>query len=189
MNFEDLLHRSVANAALGQLKNGHARDATLNAVVALFDLIRARTGLTIDGVELADHVFSIKRPRLVVGDLQTESGRNAQLGVMALVRGLYQGVRNPTAHTIPTEIDEVQAARYLVVASALARIVEEAELGDVLRFDGVYASAQGSDGGGSFLRFFSCTPQKLTRRCFPGCNGGVDRRDARCRRHRCAAGM
>jgi len=155
VTFEDLLHPAITKAALRQLTDGHVRDATVNAVVALFDLIRSRTGLTIDGVDRANTVFSAQRPYLVVGDLNSESGRNAQLGAMSLLRGLYQGVRSPTVHTVEAQIDPTQAARYLVVASALAHMVDEAKHGDILRFDGVYATEQGDSGDFSFFRFFA----------------------------------
>ena len=77
MDFEELLHPIVAGAAGAQYRNGHYRDAVLNAIVAVFDLLRARTGLDLDGAELANRAFSEQQPYVVVADLQTESGRNA----------------------------------------------------------------------------------------------------------------
>src|SRR5262249_25039319 len=119
-----------------------------------FDLLRARTGLDLDGADLVNRAFSEQRPYLIVSDLSTESGRNAQLGVMQFARGLFQGIRSPAAHTMSSGLALTQAARYLVTASTLAQIIDDARQGDFLRFDGVYAAAAETFGT-HFVRFFS----------------------------------
>ena len=72
---------------------------------------------------------------------------------MMLARGLFQGVRSPTVHTI-LEIQPCQAARWLVAASALAQIIEEAAPGDVLRYDGVYVASSDDGTSADCIRFF-----------------------------------
>jgi hypothetical protein len=47
-----LLHPTIVEHAYAQFKNGHYRDAVLNSIVAIFDFIRARTGLHDDGSDL-----------------------------------------------------------------------------------------------------------------------------------------
>lgn len=42
VGFEDLLHPAIVASSLGQYRNGHLRDAVLNGVIAVLDLIRAR---------------------------------------------------------------------------------------------------------------------------------------------------
>jgi uncharacterized protein (TIGR02391 family) len=152
MNFEDLLHPAVASSALEQWRNRHYRDAVLNSVIALFDLLRARTGLQMDGAELAERAFSERKPYLVTGDLSTESGRNSQIGVMLLARGLYQGVRSPGVHSTAKSWTAEQAARLMVTASAIAQLIDDAQQGDVLRFDGVYVATSSDDT--NIVRFF-----------------------------------
>jgi uncharacterized protein (TIGR02391 family) len=154
MELESLLHPAVAQASLKQFRDGHYRDAVLNGIIATFALLRTRTGLDLDGVDLVNKAFSERYPYLIVGDLNTESGRNAQLGVMQLARGLFQGIRNPAAHNVFISLSLTQAARYLVMASALAQIIDDAQQGDVLRFDGVYAAASEAFGT-HFVRFFT----------------------------------
>ena len=154
MELESLLHPMVAQASLQQFRDGHYRDAVLNGIIAAFDLLRARTGLDLDGADLVNRAFSEQRPYLIVGDLGSESGRNAQLGVMQFARGLFQGIRSPAAHTMSSGLARTQAARYLVTASALAQIIDDARQGDFLRFDGVYAAATETFGT-CFVRFFS----------------------------------
>lgn len=153
MTFEELLHPVVATAALQHFHHGHYRDAMLNGIIAAFDLLRTRTGLDLDGADLVNQAFSVQRPHLLVADLQTETGRNAQVGAMMFARGLYQGVRSPTAHTIAA-VKPLDAARYLVAASALTELILAAHQGDILRFDGMYVRPNDDVGGTTFLRFF-----------------------------------
>jgi len=124
--WEALLHDSVRASALEQFRDGHWRDAQLNAVISVFDLIRERTGLDDDGDSLATRTFGVNQPLLTVADLTTESGRNDQIGLMLILQGVYRGIRNPRAHSLQHDLTALKAAQYLVLASLLARRVEEA---------------------------------------------------------------
>jgi uncharacterized protein (TIGR02391 family) len=126
VGFEDLLHPVVFEHAYQQYRNGHLRDAVLNAIVAVFDLIRERTGLKIDGQGLVSEAFSLEKPQLIFSDIETESGRNDQKGFIQILMGTYIGIRNPKAHSLHHDLDETKAAQYLVIASLLARRVSEA---------------------------------------------------------------
>lgn len=130
--FEQLLHPAICEHALPQYKNGHLRDAVLNSITAIFDLIRKRTGLTEDGNRLIGKVFSIEKPYLKLSELDSESGRNDQQGFMQIFMGVYQGIRNPKAHSLEHDLTSINAAQYLVLASLLARRVEE---GEAIKYD------------------------------------------------------
>ncbi|WP_083768542.1 TIGR02391 family protein [Trichlorobacter lovleyi] len=91
-------------------------------------VIRERTGLDKDGSELVTETFSLQRPILVVSTLDTESGRNDQKGFIQMLLGIYQGVRNPKAHTLNMNPSQNVAAQYLVFSSLLCRRVEESIL-------------------------------------------------------------
>src|SRR2546428_8972229 len=119
--WEVLLHDSVRDAALKQFCGGHWRDAQLNAVMAVLELIRMRTGLHNDGDVLITQTFSLNQPLLTVGDLKTQSGRDAQLGFMMALQGINKGTRNPRAHSLVHDLNALNAAHYLVFASLLAR--------------------------------------------------------------------
>jgi uncharacterized protein (TIGR02391 family) len=71
-------------------------------------------------------VFSIENPLLILSELQTESGKNDQKGFMQIFKGAYQGIRNPKAHSLASDLDSVKAGQYLVFASLMVRRVEEA---------------------------------------------------------------
>ena len=124
--FEHLLHPAVAHSSLEHFRNGHYREAVLNSITAIFDLIRNRTGIDLDGSALVNQAFSLTDPYLVLSELDTDSGRNDQKGFIQLFNGSYQGIRNPKAHSLNHDLTDLKAAQYLVHASLLARRVSEA---------------------------------------------------------------
>lgn len=124
--FEDLLHPIVAAASLSHYRDGDYRNAVLDGMVALSDLIRSRTGLTGDGKGLATEAFSPNRPKLIFSEMHTESGQNDQKGFMEMIAGAYVGIRNPKAHSLVHDLDVTKAAQYLIAISLLVRRVAEA---------------------------------------------------------------
>lgn len=126
--FETLLHPEVSKHALAHYMNGHLRDAVLNSIIAVFDLIRLRTKLNEDGDKLVGKALSLDDPYLVLSEIGTESGQNDQKGFMQILKGAYQGIRNPKAHSLNHDLTEEKAAQYLVLSSLLARRIEEAHL-------------------------------------------------------------
>ena len=75
---------------------------------------------------LITKAFSVHQPILVFSEIESESGKNDQVGFMQLFQGANRGVRNPKAHSIQHNLTDVRAAQYLVFASLLARRLEEA---------------------------------------------------------------
>lgn len=128
LGFENLLHPLIVRSSYETLRAGHLRDAVLNSIVAVFDLIRKRTGIDADGANLVNRAFSLSDPYLVLSDLTSESGQNDQKGFIQVFSGSYQGIRNPKAHTLDHDLTELATAQYLVFASLLARRVEESRL-------------------------------------------------------------
>lgn len=126
MTFENLLHPIIKASSYRQYQNGHLRDAVLNSIVAVFDYIRAKTGLTEDGDKLVGQAFALHDPFIVLDELGSESGQNDQKGFMQIFKGAYQGIRNPKAHSLDHDLTEQKAAQYLIFASLLARRIEEA---------------------------------------------------------------
>lgn len=125
LGFEDLLHPAIVASSLGQYRNGHLRDAVLNGVIAVFDMIRARTGLKLDGKDLVGQAFGAEKGKLIFSEIDTETGRNDQKGFLQIYEGIYTGVRNVKAHSLTHDLNEQKAAQYLVALSLLARRVEE----------------------------------------------------------------
>lgn len=129
LDFEALLHPMIAQKSLSHYNNGDYRNAVLDGVISIFDLIRERTGRSDDGTYLVNEVFKLSDPTLVFSEVETETGQSDQKGFMEIFRGVYQGVRNPKAHTLNNDLTDKNAAQYLVMLSLLARRVDEAILG------------------------------------------------------------
>lgn len=121
-----ILHPVIVKNSYKLYLDGYLREAVLNSVTAVFDLIRARCAADKDGDALIGEVFSLANPRLILSEIETESGQNDQKGFMQLYKGAYQGIRNPKAHSLTHNLNRVKALQYLVFASLLARRVEEA---------------------------------------------------------------
>lgn len=124
----ELLHPEVRSHALHHYREGHWREAVLNSVLAITEMIRKRTGLDHDGVPLVTEAFSPKKPLLIFSDNTTESGKNDQIGFMQIILGMYVGIRNPNAHSLEHDLTATTAARYLIFASLVAHKVETAQL-------------------------------------------------------------
>ncbi len=125
---EGLIHPNIIRSSYRQYREGLYRDAVLNAIVAVFDLIRERTGLSEDGVQLVGRAFSIDNPVLILSTLDTDSGQNEQKGFIQILQGAYIGIRNPKAHSLRMNPTQDAAAQYLVFASLLARRIEESRV-------------------------------------------------------------
>ena len=100
----------------------------MNAITAIYDFIRNKTGSKDDGDRLIGQVMSIQSPVLILSEIDSESGQNDQKGFMQIFKGAYQGIRNPKAHSLTHDLTPIKAAQYLVFASLLARRVDEAEI-------------------------------------------------------------
>lgn len=124
--FEQLLHPTIIEHALPKYKDGHLRNAVLDSIIAIFELIRQKTGLSEDGDKLVGKAFSLTAPYLILSEIDSESGKNEQKGFMQILTGAYQGIRNPSAHSLVNDLTPLEAAQYLVFASLLARRIEEA---------------------------------------------------------------
>jgi uncharacterized protein (TIGR02391 family) len=127
-DFRVLLHPVITEHALRQYDDGHLRDAVLDSIIAVFDLIRSKTGLKEDGDKLIGKAFSLDDPYLILSDIETESGQNDQKGFMQILKGSFQGIRNPKAHSLAHDLTALKAAQYLVFASLLARRIDEAKV-------------------------------------------------------------
>lgn len=118
---KELLDPTVDQAAYRHYQAGHYREAVLNAVMAVFDLLRERSGLDLDGAALVTQALSVENPILKLADTESQSGRNIQVGFIDMLKGAYTGIRNPKAHRLETDLNAISAAQYLVFASLLAR--------------------------------------------------------------------
>ncbi len=128
LGFEHLLHPLIKEHSYEKYKQGHIRNAVLDSITAVFDEIREKTGVNMDGTNLIDHVCSLSDPKMIFSELETDSGENDQKGFMQIFKGAFLGIRNPKSHSLIHDLDDNKAAQYLVFISLLARRVEEAKV-------------------------------------------------------------
>lgn len=124
-----LIHPRIQRVAVSRFRSKNFADS----VEAAFKDINVRVkadvlkngGRELDGVDLMNCAFSPEHPIIVLGDLNTISGRNEQKGHMLLFAGSMIGIRNPKAHD-NLEIEEARAMRHLFLASLLMEKLDEA---------------------------------------------------------------
>jgi uncharacterized protein (TIGR02391 family) len=126
MNLETRLSQPLWNAVKTSFEARNYTAAILDAIHALSDLIRERTDLDGDGVSLVGAALGGNTPRLKVNRLRTESEQNIQRGVEALLRGLYQAVRNPRSHG-KVEDEEKDAVAVILFVDYLMRVVGQSK--------------------------------------------------------------
>lgn len=98
--------------------------AVLDSVYFLSELIRQKTGLSSDGVALIGQALGGKSPKLRVNKLQSDSDWNEQSGFEQLMRGLYQGIRNPRSHEKHVDTPE-DADAIILFVNLLVRKIDQ----------------------------------------------------------------
>lgn len=84
---EDLLHPIILKHSYQLYRDGHLRESVLNAITAIYDFIRDKTGSKEDGDRLIGQVMSIQSPVLILSEIDSESGQNDQKGFMQIFKG------------------------------------------------------------------------------------------------------
>jgi uncharacterized protein (TIGR02391 family) len=120
------LHPEIAKAASKLYLDGHYANAVLDAVKALNNIVRLRSGLIEDGVTLMEKAFSPSNPIIKFNDLSTQSDRDEQLGFMRMFSGAVSGLRNPRADDFIHD-DPERALEFIAFASLLAKLLDEAK--------------------------------------------------------------
>ncbi|MYC07537.1 MAG: TIGR02391 family protein [Chloroflexi bacterium] len=104
--------------------------AVFEAAKGLAERIREKTGLKIDGVNLAKQSFERPKnglPRLVINSLGSQTEQNEHDGFMNLILGSFQMFRNPIAHTprVKWQRDLEDAVDCLTLISFLHFVLDE----------------------------------------------------------------
>lgn len=119
------LHPEIARAASALYRDGHYANAIVDAVIALNNLVRLRSGEERDGTALMEAVFSPNNPRLRFNEMRDQSDRDEQRGFMMMFSGAVAGLRNPRAHRLINDEPE-RALEFIAFVSLLAKLLEGA---------------------------------------------------------------
>lgn len=98
MNLQSTISERLWEAVRSTYESGNYSGAILDSIYLLSDVIRDKSGLESDGVQLVGAAFSGPNPIIKVNALHTQSDQDEQKGVHFLLMGLYQAVRNPRSH-------------------------------------------------------------------------------------------
>jgi uncharacterized protein (TIGR02391 family) len=125
--FEGLdLHPRIAAVSAHLYRDGHYRNAVLDAAVALVNFVKEQSRRhELDGVPLMTTVFSKNKPILVFNDLKDKTDEDEQEGMMHLFMGAVLALRNPRAHAVAEDSPE-HALECLGLLSFLAWQVDRA---------------------------------------------------------------
>lgn len=126
-----LLHPEVVRVAKQKFLDKHYADSVesafkeVNHRIKLF--LRFKFGEEEDGAQLMRKVFGGTNPKIVLGDLSTDSGENMQEGYSHIFAGSMLAIRNPKAHANIT-IDKNRAIHFLFLASLEMYKLDEAKV-------------------------------------------------------------
>lgn len=125
--FGDLdLYAEIARACSKLFHDGHYADAVEDACKVLDLLVKMRSGrVDLSGTDLMLKVFSPKAPILRFNELQTDTHKSEQQGMMYLYAGAMLALRNPRAHELVEDHPE-RALEYLGLLSLLAKSLDRA---------------------------------------------------------------
>lgn len=125
-SFEGLdLHPRIGEASADLYRNGHYRNAVLDASLALEDYVKQKSRCRDrDGADLMRFVFSKNNTVLAFNDLADETDRGEQEGFMHLFEGVMLALRNPRAHALSDDSPE-EALEYIAMLSLLAKRLEK----------------------------------------------------------------
>jgi uncharacterized protein (TIGR02391 family) len=125
--FESMdLHPRIANACSDLYRDGHCKQAVLEASIALVNYVKERSRQhSLDGSKLMTTVFSANNPLLAFNELKDNTDKDEQEGFMHLFMGAVLALRNPRAHALFDDSPEM-ALDYIAFLSMLARRLDGA---------------------------------------------------------------
>ncbi len=121
-------HAEVFNYCRAELLDENYFHAVLEAIKGIAQRIRDMSSLTIDGADLVNKAFSVKKPIIKINTLTTETEISEQKGFSNMLVGLFGSVRNPVAHAPKTswQMSEQDALDILSTVSFIHRKLDNA---------------------------------------------------------------
>jgi uncharacterized protein (TIGR02391 family) len=126
MNLETAIDSRLWNALKSSFHTQNYTASILDAIHFLSDFIRDKADLDGDGASLVGAALGGANPRLKVNNLRTESELNVQRGVEALLRGIYQAIRNPRSHGRLHDAQK-DAVAIIVFIDYLLRVIDQSK--------------------------------------------------------------
>lgn len=134
MNLKNIIRKNLWLSISSAYEAENYNHAILDAFHFLTEIIREKSGLDGDGVSLIHQAFGGDHPRLRINRFQTESEKNEQRGLHHILRGLYQGVRNPRSHELIEDNKDTADSIILFIDYLLNQIDESQKLYTIEEF-------------------------------------------------------
>ncbi len=122
MMIKNILKDELWNAIKSSYESEDYTIAILNAISYVRDVIREKSNLELDGIDLINQAFSEKNPKIKVNKLQTKNEKNIQKGLRELLIGIYTHIRNPRSHDTYKDTKEDALAIILFINYLLKTI-------------------------------------------------------------------
>jgi uncharacterized protein (TIGR02391 family) len=122
MNLQSEIKPELWEAIFQQYNAENYSNAIISAFHYLRDLIRDSANVDGDGAALIGQAFGGNPPRLRINKFETESQKDEQKGFESILRGLYQGIRNPRTHDKIEDKKETADAVILFINYAIGVI-------------------------------------------------------------------
>ncbi len=98
MNLRAEIKPDLWDAISKQYESELYSNAIVEAIHYLSNVLRERANVDGDGASLVGQALGGDAPRLRINRFQTETEKNEQKGLEQILRGIYQGIRNPRSH-------------------------------------------------------------------------------------------
>jgi uncharacterized protein (TIGR02391 family) len=103
LDLESEISASLWQAITASYTESNYTGAIQDAILALTDLIRTKSGFTADGAALIHQALGGDHPVIKINAFVTDTEQTEQRGVTELLRGFYTGIRNPRSHSKRTD--------------------------------------------------------------------------------------
>lgn len=102
------------------------KNAILDSIQFIGDIIRDKSGLDNDGNQLIGKAFGGTNPKIRLNKLKTESEKNIQKGVESILRGIYSAYRNPRSHSKIND-SEQDAFEIIIFINHLLKLIDKSK--------------------------------------------------------------
>ncbi len=126
MNLQNEISPELWDAVSKSYGAAHYSNAITDAIRCLFDVIREKAGVELDGAQLIGQALQGDNPILQLNKLQTQSDKDEQKGFQEILRGIYSGIRNPRSHERLTDTQETADA-IIVFVNYLLNVINQAK--------------------------------------------------------------
>ena len=123
MNLETEINSKLWKVIARHYESKSYKNAILDALHYLTDIIREKADVEGDGAKMVNAAFAGTSPRIRINKLQSQSDKDAQLGLFKILEGLYIGIRNPRSHE-QSEDEQTTADTIILLINYILGVID-----------------------------------------------------------------